>query len=187
MRIGLISDTHIAEAGVKDLWPEIFTAFDGVDLILHAGDIMQGRVLDDLERVAPVYAALGNHDRALRDDPRVKPYHLLELEGQRVALVHEFLWMDGPGAFDQSRSGTALRELFAQFIEGNHADVVVFGDSHYECVEHFGGALLVNPGSPTFPRNMSPRLGHVGFLTIERGSAPVAEIRHLEEFRTGAD
>ena len=64
MRIGLISDTHIPEAG-KEIWPEIRSAFAGVDLILHGGDITVGRVLDDLETIAPVLAAQGNHDEHL--------------------------------------------------------------------------------------------------------------------------
>ncbi|HET7737427.1 MAG TPA: metallophosphoesterase family protein, partial [Tepidiformaceae bacterium] len=100
MRIGLIADTHIAEAGVKELWPEIFAAFEGVDLILHAGDIMLPRILDDLERIAPVLAALGNHDQGLETDPRVEHHHVLEREGHTVALVHQFEWSDGPGAFN---------------------------------------------------------------------------------------
>lgn len=185
MRIGLIADTHIAEAGVKDLWPEIFTAFEGVDLILHAGDVMLARVLDDLERIAPVYAALGNHDHGLEGDPRVKHHHLLDFEGHSLALVHQFEWSDGPAAFDHSRAGAHFTELCSHFMSGDSADIVVFGDSHVERVEQFGDVLLVNPGSPTFPRNMSPRLGHIGFLTLERGKPPLAEIRHLDDYRPG--
>lgn len=182
MRIGLIADTHIAEAGVKELWPEIFAAFEGVDLILHAGDIMLTRVLDDLERIAPVLAALGNHDGGLESDPRVEHHHVLEFEGHTVALVHQFEWSDGPGAFNHDDPEGHLEYLCGHFMGGATGDIIVFGDSHYERVEQFGPVLLVNPGSPTFPRNMSPRLGHIGFLTLERGKPPFAEIRHLSEW-----
>src|SRR3989304_6377645 len=70
MRIGLISDTHIPEAG-RDLWPQVYDAFLGgnpagprVDLILHAGDMHVTDVLDWLEeRVGvPVLACRGNGD-----------------------------------------------------------------------------------------------------------------------------
>ena len=55
MRVGLLSDTHIPVAPI--LYPEILDALRGVDVILHAGDIVLSRVLDELETIAPVYAA----------------------------------------------------------------------------------------------------------------------------------
>ena len=61
MRIGLLSDTHIPEA-MPELWPQVFTELENVDVILHAGDIYDYSVLDQLESVARVYAALGNGD-----------------------------------------------------------------------------------------------------------------------------
>ena len=182
MRIGLIADTHIGEGGPRNLWPEVFAAFAGVDLILHAGDIVLPRVLDQLERFAPVYAALGNHDDGLESDARVAHHHVLELEGHTVALVHQFEWTDGPGAFDLSDPEGQLRDLCKHFLAGDTAEIIVFGDSHYERVLQFGPTLLVNPGSAVFPRNMSPRLGHVAFLTLERGLTPRAEIHHLSEW-----
>lgn len=187
MRIGLIGDTHIPESGVKALWPEIFDAFAGVDLILHAGDIMLARVLDDLERVAPVWAALGNHDEGLASDPRVKHHHLFDFEGHSLALVHQFEWTDNPvAAFDLQNPKRHFRELCDQFMGGDSADIVVFGDSHVERILQFGDKLLVNPGSAVFPRNWSPRLGHIGFLTLERGRPPQAEIHHLDEWRASS-
>jgi putative phosphoesterase len=170
MRIGLLSDTHVPEAPV--LWPEIFEAFRGVDLILHGGDLVMARVLDELERVAPVLAAQGNHDPHLGDDPRVSPLHVLELEGHTLALLHTF-----------EPLSAGLPTLSKYYLGGVMPDVVVYGDSHYDRIDVLDGALCVNPGSPTLPRNMSPRLRHVGFLTLERGVAPRAEIVHLEEFR----
>ena len=64
MRIGLISDTHIPESR-KDLWPQVFEAFQGVDMIMHAGDVHEFYVLDELERVAPVISARGNGEDGL--------------------------------------------------------------------------------------------------------------------------
>src|SRR3990172_7577250 len=74
MRIGLISDTHIPEAG-RDLWPQVYDAFLGinpagpkVDLILHAGD---GR------------------SPAPDTDARLKPRQVLEVDGLRIGLTHD--------------------------------------------------------------------------------------------------
>ena len=174
LRIGLLSDTHIPDSR-PSLWPEVLEEFRDVDLILHAGDIVSARVLDELEQVAPVYAAEGNHDSHLADDPRVKPYHLLELEGHSLALLHDF-----------EPLGWKLERLLSYWLDGARPDIVVFGDTHIEHLEVREGMLLINPGSPTFPRNMSTRLGHIGFLTLKRGAPPQAEIVDLAERYAGS-
>src|SRR3990172_8040368 len=104
MRIGLISDTHIPEAG-RDLWPQVYDAFLGinpagpkVDLILHAGDLHVTDVLDWLEERAgvPVLACRGNGDDGIGGrpivpdaDPRLKPHQVIEAEGFRIGLTHD--------------------------------------------------------------------------------------------------
>ena len=93
IRIGLISDTHIPEAR-DSLWPQVYDAFADVDLIFHAGDIHELYVLDELEKLAPVYAARGNGEdgsggRPVQpEDPRVKYAWLLQLEGLWVCLLY---------------------------------------------------------------------------------------------------
>jgi putative phosphoesterase len=169
LRIGLLSDTHIPDSR-PTLWPEVLEQFQGVDLILHAGDIVSARVLDELEQVAPVYAAEGNHDSHLADDPRIEPVHMLELEGHRLALLHDF----EPLTWELGR-------LCDLWLDGIRPDIVVFGDTHYEHLELREGTLLINPGSPTYPRNMSTRLGHIAFLTLRRGHPPQGEIVDLAE------
>ena len=46
MRIGLVSDTHIPEAG-PELWPQVYEAFEGCEAILHAGDIYEISVVEN--------------------------------------------------------------------------------------------------------------------------------------------
>ncbi len=167
MRIGLLSDTHIPDAA-RDLWPEILEAFAGVDLILHAGDLMVPRVVDDLEQVAPTLAAQGNHDEGLHVDPRIQPVHILDLEGHTLVLLHQF------DPFDWG-----FKKLSRILPADRHADIVIYGDTHYEHVEVMQGTLVINPGSPTFPRNLSSRLGHIGLLTLERDRPPEVEIVDL--------
>ncbi|MHB1256681.1 MAG: metallophosphoesterase family protein, partial [Dethiobacteraceae bacterium] len=58
MRIGVISDTHIP-ARSRQLPPELFTLFAGVELILHAGDVAEEYVLNELAAIAPVEAVAG--------------------------------------------------------------------------------------------------------------------------------
>ena len=91
MKIGLISDTHIPEAR-DSLWPHVYELFDGVDYILHAGDIYDIHVIDELHKIAPTYAARGNGDdgsggRAkLPDDDRLQDSWLLDLNGFKVTM-----------------------------------------------------------------------------------------------------
>ena len=82
-------------ASVRTLWDEIATAFAGVDLILHAGDIVLPSVLDQLEAIAPVLAARGNNDPGW-EDTRVADAQWLDLEGFRIAMVHDMEPEDEP-------------------------------------------------------------------------------------------
>ncbi len=179
MRIGLISDTHIPEA-CEHLPERVFEVFAGIDLVMHAGDVYVNRVLDELARIAPVIAALGNGDEGLdghrfRLDPdqRVREAHLLEIEGVRIGLVHA---IPTP---DETSEEVFARAMDAQF--GGPVDVIVQGHSHVEGVMRFGATLVVNPGSATLPRNLVGVPGTVAILEIRDGGRVTAEIIGLGE------
>ena len=175
MRIGLISDTHVPEAGER-LPAEVFDLLAEVDMVMHAGDMHIIDVLDWLESIAPVIGARGNGDGdGFRppfpdDDPRVKHAHVLDPDGVRVGLIHGFpLPDDAPWITTE----TLMDRYF-----GGPVDVIVFGDTHVAHIERTpAGVLLVNPGSPALPRNIREP-GTVGVLTIENGQAS-AEIMPL--------
>jgi putative phosphoesterase len=169
MRIGLIADTHIPEARAE-LWPQVFDAFNGVDAILHAGDIYDLAVLDALATVAPLWACRGNGDDGSGGRPvqpahdRLAPTWTVELAGLHVGLVHDMPIPEMPPNL------TVARWIERHFPD-LRPDVIVYGDSHVESVEVVDGILCVNPGSPTFPHNLSVQLGTVGFLDIDDGKA----------------
>ncbi|NQT48463.1 MAG: metallophosphoesterase family protein, partial [Chloroflexi bacterium] len=77
IRIGLLSDTHIM---AEELPHQLEQVFSGVDLILHAGDILYPRVLDELEGIAPVLAARGDEDSDRLSDARITQNHHMALE-----------------------------------------------------------------------------------------------------------
>lgn len=173
LRAGLISDTHIPEA-MPRLWPQAFAAFrggafPGVDCILHAGDIHDLSVIDELSAIAPTYAARGNGDdgsggRPVQpDDPRLREGWTLELAGLLVGVAHT---VPVP-----AEGGWTLERAMARYCGRTDLDVMVFGDTHVERLERVGGVLCVNPGSPTLPRNLTTRLGTIGFLEIAGGRA----------------
>ena len=165
MRIGLISDTHMPGAR-RTLWDEVHEAFRGVDLILHGGDITPPMVLDSLEEIAPVLAARGNNDIGWQD-PRMKDLQLLDIEGLRLAMVH-----------DMEPETRPIAELRRLHLGGEHADIFVTGDTHFERLDYRDGVLQINSGSPTFPPLWSTRLGTVGLLEVD-GDRLEAQILRL--------
>ena len=169
LNIGLIADTHIPEARAT-LWPQVYEAFDGVDCILHAGDIHELWVLDTLEEIAPVYAARGNGEDGSggRDvqpeDPRLRYAWSLPLENLTVGLTHYIPANERPPDFTVAR-------WVERFFPETTPDVIVYGDTHTEAIEVVDGILCVNPGSPTYPHNYDTQYGTIGFLDLDAGEA----------------
>jgi len=126
MLLGIISDTH----GL--LRAEVFERFQGVEHILHAGDIGSPDVLVELEAIAPVTAVWGNVD-GWEIRARVPEVARVELGGRQVVVVHGMQF----GSPTPERVAAAYPD----------ADLVVFGHSHRPEVEQVGSVLAVNPGS----------------------------------------
>ncbi|MCL3820239.1 metallophosphoesterase family protein [Aeromicrobium wangtongii] len=152
LRVAIVSDTH-GPRFWKAMPPAVAEQLDGVDLILHAGDVCVPSVLDDLAAYAPVHVVLGNND-----GPDVAAWGApetlqLELDGLQVAMIHD----------SGQKQGRAAR-MRRQFPE---ADLVVFGHSHIPWDTQEGGQRLFNPGSPTDKRRQ-PR-GTMGQLVIDAG------------------
>jgi putative phosphoesterase len=169
MKIGLIADTHIEDRKER-LKSEVFRTFNGVELILHAGDVYVPTVLDQLEEIAPVLCARGNGDDLLSNDGRVKDAHLMEIEGLSMGLIHGLDYPEPPW-----RS----LEKAMEYEFGRRVDIIVFGDSHVALIETYKGVFLVNPGSLTFPNGLVNVPGTIGILEVEEKEAR-AEIVQLK-------
>lgn len=161
MRIGLLSDTHIPEVA-RELPPEVKKAFEGVDLILHAGDIYALSVLDKLEEIAPVLAALGDDDYPA-PDYRVKEIHVLRFEEQTLWLVHMRHLLSFPSKIELCGNPS---------VQENSPNIVVFGHEHRTIVESYNGVLYVCSGSPTL-LHYHRGLGTVGILELDSGKATI--------------
>lgn len=179
LRIGLISDTHIPEAR-RELWPQVFEAFAGVDCIFHAGDIHDLSVIDRLSDIAPTFTARGNGDdgsggRPIQPfDRRLREAWLVELGGLRIGMTHDVPIPEYPPHLTLDR---AMQRYFGR----TDLDVLIYGDTHVESVDHINGTLCVNPGSPTYPHNLDTQLGTIGFLEISGGKADAAIWQLTEE------
>jgi len=129
LKIGVISDTH-------DYFdPRIPALFDGVEHILHAGDIGSPRIILELERIAPVTAVLGNND----DGDDYRDTEVIELANRKF-LVHHIVNPRG------------LHEAIRDRVAHERPAVIVFGHTHKPFAETIGPTFFFNPGYAGRPR-----------------------------------
>lgn len=139
MKIGLIADTH----GL--LRPQALAALQGVDQLIHAGDIGGPQILAELERIAPLSVVRGNND----GDAWAKgiPERLtLRFGAVSLYVLHDLKQLD----IDPRAEGI---------------DVVIAGHSHKPLHEERDGVLYLNPGSAG-PRRFKLPIG-VAILHID--------------------
>ena len=117
MRIGILSDTH----GL--LRDEVVIALDGVDHIIHAGDIDRKEVIDSLVSIAPVTVVIGNADKDWAEHIPVTAS--IDLSGKRFYVIHNKAKIDS--------------DLFGY-------DVIVYGHSHKYSYMAKSGQIWFNPG-----------------------------------------
>ena len=187
-RIGLISDTHSAGSG-RDLPIPVLEALHGVGLILHCGDLECIGVLDYLETVAPVLAVRGYEDPREPGGRLADATRVVDAGGLAIGMIHDIQWpspkiaTNGDGTELVLPEGQANAVLAAKF--GRPVDVVLFGDTHEELICRWDEALIINPGSPTYPgrRHRRGALGTIGLLEIKAGEC-IARIIDLETGET---
>jgi putative phosphoesterase len=119
--VGVISDTH----GL--LRPEALEVLDGVDLIVHAGDIGAPQIIDALRKFAPVWAIRGNVDRGLWADA-FSATKIVEVDDLLLFVLHDL------GQLDLDPAAAGFR-------------VVIHGHSHDPKIVEKQGVIYLNPGS----------------------------------------
>ena len=158
-RIGLISDTH----GL--LRPEALAFLQGCDHIVHGGDIVEPRILEQLAALAPVTAVRGNNDHGAWADA-LRATECLRLGNVTLYVIHDLAQLD----IDPRAAGVR---------------VVVSGHSHKPRIdERDDGVLFVNPGSAG-PRRFRLPIA-AGELIID-GDAVHARIVQLNDLRPLAE
>jgi putative phosphoesterase len=147
----------------------LFERLAGVDMILHAGDLDDPAILEELAQIAPTQAVRGNiHLQAMWPNDRGLPLYLdLAVAGRRILVSHghltlwnslvEKLWLFLPGA--QARANRNMMRRLARTFPG--ADAYVFGHSHLPMVEWRDGALFVNPGAVCPTRGVVPTVARL--------------------------
>lgn len=151
MRYDIISDTHgyLSEVLLKEL--------DGADIIVHAGDICSSRDLARLEEIAPVKYCLGNNDFGYNFSPLAKKLQRFYSEKHRFEICH-----------------------YRERLDLETCEIAICGHTHRPFIENDPkwGTLIMNPGSPTYPRAAGPTMGRI---IIEDNKVISSEIIILDE------
>jgi len=157
-RLLLLADTHVPNRA-KDLPAQVWQAVDDADLVLHAGDWVDVRLLDELEeRARRLVGCFGNNDHGVLRE-RLPEVARVEVEGLAIGVVHE----TGQSKGREERMAVAYADL----------DVLVFGHSHIPWdTTTATGLRLLNPGSPTDRR----RQPHCTYLTATAADGELRDV-----------
>jgi uncharacterized protein len=161
-RLVLMADTHLPRRA-RDLPEQLWSAVDVADVVVHAGDWVHDSLLDELEtRAERLVAVYGNNDgESLR--ARLSEVAKAQVEGLRLAVVHE----TGPAAGRERRCSERFGDV----------DVLVFGHSHIPWdTTTTTGLRLLNPGSPTDRR----RLPFCTYMTAVARSGELREVNLVQ-------
>lgn len=151
MRLDIVSDTHgyLSQALLDQL--------QGADLIVHAGDICSESDYRTLNKIAFTHACRGNNDWGFEYDSFVTPMVRFFAAGLRWEVCH-----------------------YRERLDLKTCDVAICGHTHRPFVtrDEATGVLVMNPGSPTFPRAGGPTMGRI---VVEDGKVTSAKIIELDE------
>lgn len=117
-RIAVLADTH----GL--LRPEIAEILGTCEVILHGGDVSSRKILDELERIAPVYVVRGNNDKEWAEGMTEELD--ITLFGLRIYMIHN-------------------QKHRRKNLEGT--DLFIYGHSHKYEQKTEEGVCFLNPGS----------------------------------------
>ena len=146
LTIGLISDTHMPDRW-KKLPQTVADTFRSVDLILHAGDVGELWVLDELSQLAPVVAVHGNDET--NEATKALPYHqLVAVKGHRILLTHShFPNRDEEMASRKNDSWHPQIQRRVAMAKEHGASIIVHGHTHVAMFVEYDGVWVINPGA----------------------------------------
>lgn len=135
MKLGVISDTHIAKNKDK-LIKLLNEKLKDVDFIIHAGDITSIDTLTTLVRLKKTIGVYGNND-GVEIRRVLKQREIITIEGYKIGIIHG----DGNGK-------TTIERAYDSF-KNEKVDIIIFGHSHNPIIKTINRTLMINPGSPT--------------------------------------
>ncbi|SKA75517.1 hypothetical protein SAMN05428976_102129 [Clostridium sp. USBA 49] len=135
IKIGIISDTHISkDIYIIDILIEKF--FKDIDLIIHAGDYRNIKVIEAIKKHKKFIGVYGNNDgNKIRKE--LKEKEIIKLNGYKIGIYH------GIG-----ESNITIDNAYEVFKK-DKLDVIIFGHSHEPIIKFIDKTLMLNPGTPT--------------------------------------
>src|SRR5208283_93476 len=150
--VGLISDTHVPKKAMC-IPKKVFEVLKDADFIIHAGDLVELSVIDELEQIAPVLAVHGNMDS--QEVSGILPeLNSLKIFDWKIGVMH-----DPNGVFGSGKMVEIAKE--------NGFNVFVYGHTHSAKINWAEKNLFINPGSPTDPASFINKPS-VGLLKITK-------------------
>jgi putative phosphoesterase len=150
--VGLISDTHVPKRAIK-VPQKVFEVLNDADFIIHAGDLVELSVIDELEEIAPVLAVHGNMDDQ-EASGALPELNSLKIFDWKIGVMHD------PNDLQGSNK-------MVEIAKKNGFNVLVYGHTHASKITWEGKNLFVNPGSPTDPASFINKPS-VGLLKITK-------------------
>lgn len=172
MKIGFLADTHSNKTDGSDLPDAVLKAFDGVDLIVHLGDIGRKAILDRLGEVATVWVQSEDRKGYVPVGGKAAPAKLIESGGRKVGLTFNLAQPDKKIAVGPELSFDGSLDKLLQRRFKDEVQVVAFAATHATYNASHDGVLFFNPGSPTLPAD-GPK-GSVALLDL--GAKPKVKL-----------
>ena len=146
MKIGVISDTHIPDK-CAHIPEHVLNAFKSVDMVIHAGDILSLKAIEELKSVCKRVSVVAGNMDGLEVRKRYPQKDIFNIDGVRIGVAH------GSGA------PINLIALLKDIFESDNCDIIIFGHSHKPMNEKIGSILFFNPGSATDNLTEDPTYG----------------------------
>ena len=162
--VGILADTHDNICPWDQVLEKIRSAFEGVDAIIHCGDICTAKALEDLAAIAPVYAVRSGMDPEPSPPTLVEGPRIVETPHATLGIVNAL----DPEALDLEigdsiKFGSVSADGLCDRLFGQPVDAVIFGGTHVACLANESGKVFLNPGSPSLAETTS-----VARLTIAK-------------------
>ena len=148
VRDDIIADTH------GDLSKELLAALEGADVIVHAGDCCSISDYECLRQFCRVVMCVGNNDWGIDYGPEVKRLTRAFMSGMRWQVCH-----------------------YEDQLDLETCDIAICGHTHRPFVRKDGNVLVMNPGSPTYPRTrQGPTMGRIVIADNQVQSAKIIQL-----------
>ena len=142
VKFGIISDTHLTIKDETSLTENLFNQlkeiFKDVDEIIHAGDVCEEFLLNNLKKIAPVRCVKGECDNITG----LKEFIKFPVNKYNIGVIHK------------------KPELLEAFFKEKNIHILIFGHTHQPLIKGTTyNTLLINPGSPIKPKAPPPKRG----------------------------